>query len=85
MTYSRHDFLRIAVAGLPVVTGVPWLLTGAAHARSSMEGEYDQAQADRIHNRSSRRTSRRPARETILQGVLLTASLEEGRQRDALN
>ena len=40
MTYSRHDFLRIAVAGLPVVTGVPWLLTGAA-------------QADRIHNRST--------------------------------
>jgi hypothetical protein len=53
MTYSRHDFLRIAVAGLPVVTGVPWLFTGAAHARSSMEGEYDQAQADRIHNRST--------------------------------
>jgi hypothetical protein len=53
MTYSRHDFLRIAVAGLPVVTGVPWLFTSAAHARSSTDDGYTQAQADRIHYRST--------------------------------
>lgn len=59
MTYSRHDFLRIAVAGLPVVTGVPWLLTGTALARSSTRGQYTQAQADRIHYRSTEAAIRR--------------------------
>jgi hypothetical protein len=53
MAYSRHDFLRIAAAGLPVMIGVPWLCTSAAHARTRMEGGYTQAQADRIHNRST--------------------------------
>ena len=53
MAYSRHDFLRIAAAGLPVVVGAPWLCSGAAHARAKKtEGGYIQAQADRIHNRS---------------------------------
>jgi len=52
MTYSRHDFLRIAAAGLPVVVGAPWLCSGAAHARAKTEGGYTQEQADRIHNRS---------------------------------
>ncbi len=53
MTYSRHDFLRIAAAGLPVVTGVPWLFASAAHALSSTDDQYGQAQADRIHYRST--------------------------------
>jgi hypothetical protein len=53
MVYSRHNFLRIAAAGLPFVVGVPWLCSGAAHARMELEGGYTQAQADRIHNRST--------------------------------
>jgi hypothetical protein len=53
MAYSRHDFLRIAAAGLPVVVGAPWLCSGVAHARAKTEGGYTQAQADRIHNRST--------------------------------
>jgi hypothetical protein len=53
MVYSRHDFLRIAAAGLPFVVGAPWLCSGAAHARMEMEGGYAQAQADKIHNRST--------------------------------
>ena len=52
MHYSRHDFLRIAAAGLPVVVGAPWFCSGAAHASAKTEGGYTQAQADRIHNRS---------------------------------
>ncbi len=53
MAYSRHDFLRIAAAGLPFVVVAPWLCSGAAHARTELEGGYTQAQADRIHNRST--------------------------------
>jgi hypothetical protein len=53
MHYSRHDFLRIAAAGLPIVIGAPWLCSSAAHARADMEGGYTQRQADRIHNRST--------------------------------
>ena len=53
MIYSRQDFLRISAAGLPVVVGAPWLCASAAHARAKTEGGYDQAQADRIHNRST--------------------------------
>ena len=53
MAYSRHDFLRIAAAGLPVVVGAPWLCSGVAHAIAKTEGGYTQAQADRIHNRST--------------------------------
>ena len=63
MTFSRHDFLRIAVAGLPVVTGVPWLFAGAAHARPSPEGGYDQARADRIHYRSTESAIRRAGKD----------------------
>ena len=58
-SYSRHDFLRIAAAGLPVVIGAPWLCSGVAHARAEMEGGYTQAQADRIHNRSTEEAIRR--------------------------
>ena len=53
MAYSRRDFLRIAAAGLPVVVGAPWLCSSAAHAKAEMEGGYTQAQADRIHKRST--------------------------------
>jgi hypothetical protein len=53
MAYSRRDFLKIAAAGLPVVVGAPWLCSSAAHAKAEMEGGYTQAQADRIHNRST--------------------------------
>jgi hypothetical protein len=53
MVYSRHDFLRIAAAGLPFVVGVPWLSSRAAHARMELKGGYTQAQADRIHSRST--------------------------------
>jgi hypothetical protein len=53
MAYSRRDFLRIAATGLPVVVGAPWLCSSAAHAKAEMEGGYTQAQADRIHKRST--------------------------------
>ena len=53
MAYSRRDFLRIAAAGLTVVVGAPWLCSSAAHAKAEMKGGYTQAQADRIHNRST--------------------------------
>ena len=53
MACSRRDFLRIAAAGLPVVVGAPWFCSSAAHAKAEMEGGYTQAQADRIHNRST--------------------------------
>ena len=59
MAYSRRDFLRIAAAGLPVVVGAPWLCSSAAHAKAEMEGGYTQAQADRIHNRSTEKAIRR--------------------------
>ena len=58
MSYSRRDFLKIAVAGLPVVVGAPWLCSSAAHAKAEMEGGYTQAQADRIHNRSTKKAIR---------------------------
>jgi hypothetical protein len=53
MHYSRHEFLKVVAAGLPVVVGAPWLCSGAAHARAKTEGGYTQAQADTIHNRST--------------------------------
>jgi len=53
MHYSRHEFLKVAAAGLPVVVGAPWLCSGAADARAKTEGGYTQAQADTIHNRST--------------------------------
>ncbi len=52
MDYNRRYFLRITAAGLPLA-GVPWLYSSAAHARAETEGAYTQAQADRIHNRST--------------------------------
>ena len=63
MAYSRHDFLKIAVAGLPVVTGVPWLFTSSARAGADMEGQYTQAQADTIHNRSTEAAIRRAGKD----------------------
>lgn len=59
MAYSRRDFLKIAVAGLPVVVGAPWLCSSAAHAKAELKGGYTQAQADRIHNRSTEKAIRR--------------------------
>lgn len=53
MTHSRRDFLRITAAGLPVVVGMPSFFPSAAKARAEMDGGYTQAQADRIHNRST--------------------------------
>jgi hypothetical protein len=51
MHYSRHDFLKVAVAALPIV-GVPWFYSNPAHAGSAREGAYGQARADRIHRRA---------------------------------
>ena len=53
MHYSRRDFLKVAAAGLPVVVGAPRFFSGAAHAAEETGGSYTQAQADRIHNRST--------------------------------
>lgn len=51
MHYSRHDFLKVAVAMLPIV-GVPWFYSSTARAGVEIEGAYSQAQADRIHSHS---------------------------------
>lgn len=63
MYYSRRDFLKVAVVGLPVV-GVPWFSSSAAHAGEEIVGAYSQVEADRIHNRSMeeaiRQAGRRP-------------------------
>ena len=48
MHYSRQDFLKVAVAALPIV-GSPWFYTNQAHAGVAGEGTYSQARADRIH------------------------------------
>jgi hypothetical protein len=62
MHYSRRDFLKVAVAGLPVV-GLPLFFPGVAPAREA-EKEYTQAQAAAIHKRSVedaiRRAGERP-------------------------
>ncbi len=58
MDYNRRYFLTIAAAGLPVA-GMPWLYSGAAHARAEPEGSYTQAQADAIHNRSTEEAIRK--------------------------
>lgn len=68
MDYSRRQFLRLAAVGLPVDTAAPLLFfDGTAHAAPRAPGSqgpgediavsnagrpYDQATADRIHNRS---------------------------------
>lgn len=65
MDYSRRHFLRLAAAGLPVAAASPLLFLGTAHgAPPESQGPgtgtevldatvaYDQATADRIHNRS---------------------------------
>ena len=67
MNYSRRQFLRLAAAGLPVAAAPLLFFRGTAHAaprllESQGPGEgitvsdarrpYDQATADRIHNRS---------------------------------
>ena len=56
MHYSRRDFLRVAAAGLPFV-GASWYFSDAAHAGAGRV--YDQAQADRIHKRSTEEQIRR--------------------------
>ncbi len=59
MHYSRRDFLKVAAAGIPVAVGVPWIFSGAAHARGEIKGAYSQAQADTIHSRSMEEAIRR--------------------------
>jgi len=51
MHYSRHDFLKVAVAALPVL-GAPWFYANPAHATVAGEGAYSQEQADRIHRQA---------------------------------
>jgi hypothetical protein len=59
MHYSRRDFLRVAAAGLPFV-GAAWYFSDAAHAGAETSGGgYEQAQADRIHQRSTEEQIRR--------------------------
>ena len=55
MDYSRRQFLRLAAAGLPVAAASPLLFLGTAHAAPPPSEPYDQATADRIHNRSVER------------------------------
>ncbi len=59
MHYSRRDFLKVVAAGLPVAVGAPWFFSDAAHAGEAMGGSYTQAQADRIHDRSTEGEIRR--------------------------
>jgi hypothetical protein len=54
--YSRRDFLMVAAAGLPFV-GASWYFSEAA--RAGTQTSYDQAQADRIHRRSTEEQIRR--------------------------
>lgn len=58
MRYSRHDFLRVAAAGLPVV-GIPWFFSSVVNAGAERQGEYAQARADRIHMHSTEEAIRR--------------------------
>jgi hypothetical protein len=63
MRYSRHDFLKVAGAALPIL-GVPWFYSNPAHAGVAREGAYSQARADKIHRHAMEeaiaRSSQRP-------------------------
>ena len=49
--YSRHEFLKVAVAALPIL-GVSLFNAGPAHAGADRGRAYGQAQAARIHRQA---------------------------------
>jgi hypothetical protein len=51
MHYSRHDFLKAAVAVLPLL-GMPWFYTRPARAGAARGGAYGQERAARIHRQA---------------------------------
>lgn len=71
MDYTRRQFLKLAAAGLPIAVAAPLLFDVTARAENSrpseiqgpgrgtkvsdVVGQYDQATADRIHERSVER------------------------------
>ena len=54
MHYSRHEFLKVAVATLPAL-GAAWFYSDPAHAGVTKKGPYSQAEADEIHRQAMER------------------------------